>query len=1492
MPLYADAATMVVIDGAIVRVRWGLLAWGRRLTAAVAAAVAFAVVYVVAGSWLPGVLGWAATLTSWQVSSDLLDQVRQLGATGLGLAVAGMTARVVWRAMRWQGSADAEVEIVREVRLLGEKVLGRVLDSSVRVQAVVPLPLRVRFTSGVGAGRGAVMQEPEVGWDASLLLEGDVGIAAQRLRGLPLRQLVVIGQPGAGKSVLALLLTQQLLETWDADEPVPVLLAVSSWNPLAESVEHLVVRRLREDFGVSPRVAVELMRRARPGAGQCPWWVMPVLDGLDEIPPAWHEVALRRVEQFTAADRPVVVTCRLREWQRAEALAGALSRATVVRLEPLRPEDVITFLAEPHHGQVLWEPVFEQLRQRPPSVLALALSTPLMVGLARDVYAQHGDPGELTRLSTRQEVIGRLVDGYVDVVYRERTGWERGHTTGRSAFRAGAPARWLSNLAYLSREDGTRDLRWWRLPWEALLTHPTRARRWAALVLTMGTAGPVGLGVWWGRGWLAGLIAGGCWALLMIGCREGWWLPLFEHEFHPPHPPWMSRLSAGQVRDVRVGAIVPAAARTLWGLLGGLPVGVVLGAPVAGAVAGIVTTLVAAAVPGTRRRLAMGGPVSTLRAVHTRALIAGARYGGTAAAAFAVTGWLNSASAMWWGIAGLAGFAAGAAMAGGEEMWLRFRLLQLAVALRYWGDRSLLPVRTIWFLNDGLTPERAVMRLNGTAWQFRHAIIQDHLLTYSRTAVMRRRADAADPHAARQLAELLQEQGNLDEAVAVWRRLAGTGDRYAARQLAELLREQGNLDEAVAVWRRFAGTGDRYAAWQLAGLLREQGDADELRRRADDGDRDAAGQLARLLREQGNADELRRRADDADRDSAFHLARLLRERGDVDELRRSADGGDKNAARQLARLLREQGRLDEAVDLWRLLTKTRDWRAVKELAGLLRLRGDFDGLAQLADAGHDYAKLLLAGLLRVRGDIDGLRRRAKAADQYAAEQLAGLLRERGDVDGLRHRAKAADPHAARELAGLLRVSGDVDGLRHRARTGDRHAAFHLAGLLREQGDIDGLRRRMQAGDRHAAFHLAGLLREQGDIDGLRRRAEAADPHAARQLAELLQEQGNLDEAVAVWRRLADTGDRYAARQLAELLQERGNLDEAVAVWRRLADMGNPHAASHLAGLLREQGNLEELRRRADAGDCGAAGQLTGLLREQGNVDGLRSRARTGDRDAARQLATLLGQQGRIEELHSQADAGDEYAAVQLTRWLREQGNIDELRRRAETGDWNAAYQLARWLREQGNIDELRRRAHMGDRHAAFQLTGWLREQGNLDEAVTVWRHLADTGDWRAVRELAGLLLEQGNLDEAVAVLRRSADTGNRYAAKRLAVLLQAQGNLDEAVAVWRRLADTGDHAVASQLAGLLREQGNLDEAVAVWRRLADTGNRRAAREMAGLLREQGNLDEAVAVLRRLADTGNRYAAKQLAEFLHPTMPHSTGATGQSRPLGRHHLGSG
>jgi hypothetical protein len=168
-----------------------------------------------------------------------------------------------------------------------------------------PMPLRVRWCSTrrpVAADRVLVLDDPAgIDWE-SLPLRGHAEEIVQAFLKLPHERLVVLGEPGAGKSVLAALLTLGLLRLREALEPeerkwtpLPVLVPISSWNPQAEHLQAFLARRLGEDYpplslpGDGESVAAALIAGRR---------VLPILDGLDELSTELHP---RAVSELNAA---------------------------------------------------------------------------------------------------------------------------------------------------------------------------------------------------------------------------------------------------------------------------------------------------------------------------------------------------------------------------------------------------------------------------------------------------------------------------------------------------------------------------------------------------------------------------------------------------------------------------------------------------------------------------------------------------------------------------------------------------------------------------------------------------------------------------------------------------------------------------------------------------------------------------------------------------------------------------------------------------------------------------------------------------------------------------------------------------------------------------------------------------------------------------------------------------------------------------------------
>lgn len=288
-------------------------------------------------------------------------------------------------------------------------------------------------------------------------------------RRLPAQQLVVLGGPGAGKSVLALLLTLGLLADRRTGDPVPVLLSPGSWNPVREHVHQWIAAQLLENY---PGLA----NTARYGDDATTslvlqGMVVPVLDGLDEIPPGLHAVAVDAIDRVMTGRSPFVVTCRTDEYERVVSVTGAmLTRAVVMEIEPVDAEAAIAFLtARARTGEDRWTPVVEHLRQDPDGPLAQVLRTPLMVDLVRTTYrppdTSPAELGDSARFGSVQAIEEHLLDGFVAAAYAHHPNppAQLSRVRARKGYDPPQALGWLIFLAHHLHRRQARDVAWWHL---------------------------------------------------------------------------------------------------------------------------------------------------------------------------------------------------------------------------------------------------------------------------------------------------------------------------------------------------------------------------------------------------------------------------------------------------------------------------------------------------------------------------------------------------------------------------------------------------------------------------------------------------------------------------------------------------------------------------------------------------------------------------------------------------------------------------------------------------------------------------------------------------------------------------------------------------------------------------------------------------------------------------------------------------------------------
>ncbi|WP_405526866.1 NACHT domain-containing protein [Streptomyces canus] len=287
--------------------------------------------------------------------------------------------------------------------------------------------------------------------------DGEGGIGAY-YRALRPGRLVITGPPGAGKTTAALELLIDLASRRAPDSPVPVRVPLSGWDPATTQLTDLLIDHLVRVYDYPPSRARQFIEDGL---------VLPILDGLDEMDPPRSNgspdpaaprarEALRRLNELRrgAHAGPVVVTCRSDLYTVLGKRAGnrpavRLKHAAHITIEGVRQQEARAFLAarvgEPERLGAL----FTGLTARPR--VAEALLTPWRLSLAAAVYAESGDPAELTRFTSTPELDRFLLDAYIPAVVdvHERRG-----------YRSARVHRWLNRLArhVTSAEGKGRDL--------------------------------------------------------------------------------------------------------------------------------------------------------------------------------------------------------------------------------------------------------------------------------------------------------------------------------------------------------------------------------------------------------------------------------------------------------------------------------------------------------------------------------------------------------------------------------------------------------------------------------------------------------------------------------------------------------------------------------------------------------------------------------------------------------------------------------------------------------------------------------------------------------------------------------------------------------------------------------------------------------------------------------------------------------------------------
>jgi hypothetical protein len=531
----------------------------------------------------------------------------------------------------------------------------------------------------------------------------------------PIKRIVVLGSPQAGKSAAAALLTLDLLsKRVPRTGAVPVKFSLAQWDRNL-GLEAWLTQRLLDDNPPFRRKEIYgediVERLLKQGL------VIPILDGLDELPGKREgsgddddrQRVIEAINDHGLSLPGLILTSQQLVY---EDLDYPLRDAIVVKLGEVSAKEAhrylhVSTLHEGHKSVARWSPLLEELDVHGDGTFARTMRSPLMLYLVPKVFhsvsSRPADLLDQKTFGTPAAIEAYLLARFVPAVFGNRP----------------EPAQWLGYLATLLQggpsAKASSQFGWWEL---SKYGRPATSRL-AGIVGALAAGPAVGLAFLALFGPAFGLGAGIV-AALALGILS--WRNL------PPKP------SDAQTRPSRISSILKS------GALIGIIVfvgGALARGPAFGAAAGIVFGLLIALVYGSTE------PDPTLRPLDARQLLrsdrmVGLRFGLMYGIPAGITGWLLSSDVVLSVLIGLTAALAGGLLYG--PIWIIAALarvdkptervhgvgvvafVHLAIATVYFRSTRRLPWRIMRFLDEA--HRLGVLRMVSGSYEFRHQDLQ------------------------------------------------------------------------------------------------------------------------------------------------------------------------------------------------------------------------------------------------------------------------------------------------------------------------------------------------------------------------------------------------------------------------------------------------------------------------------------------------------------------------------------------------------------------------------------------------------------------------------------------------------------------------------------------------------------------------------------------------------------------------------------------------
>lgn len=212
-------------------------------------------------------------------------------------------------------------------------------------------------------------------------------------------RLLILGQPGSGKTTTLLDLAKFLLnKAQDSNELIPVLVNLAAWDHPERSIPDWLAEELKAKYGLRSDTAKKLLQEQK---------LLPLLDGLDEVKSSHQQACVKALNQWINGDAgysvpsQLVVCSRIEEYEQIDIPLQLNGAIRLLELSEQQIEDYLGSIGRSHLLSLFSQaPVLKELGKIP-------------LFLSMVVIADKLAPGELQVLQGASNAQSLLMDIYV-----------------------------------------------------------------------------------------------------------------------------------------------------------------------------------------------------------------------------------------------------------------------------------------------------------------------------------------------------------------------------------------------------------------------------------------------------------------------------------------------------------------------------------------------------------------------------------------------------------------------------------------------------------------------------------------------------------------------------------------------------------------------------------------------------------------------------------------------------------------------------------------------------------------------------------------------------------------------------------------------------------------------------------------------------------------------------------------------------------------------